>query len=94
MMGYWIPRSRKKLLPVMKLIILHSEAGRVIASAVGRSRKQPSALMRVRVRSVLRVLGFAHAKRPIFPGDFHEINDDILRADAGRLGEQFGDALE
>jgi hypothetical protein len=66
----------------------------IVSGAEQKASGCAHALMRVRVRSVLRVWGFAHAKRPIFPGDFHEINDDILRADAGRLGEQFGDALE
>ncbi len=50
--------------------------------------------MRAPLRSslVFGVLRFAESKRPVFPSDFEQINDDILGPDAWRLAEQFHDA--
>jgi hypothetical protein len=45
-------------------------------------------------RSVFGVLGFAQAKRPVFPRNFDEIDEDIFGSNPGRFGKQLRDALE
>jgi hypothetical protein len=38
-------------------------------------------------------VGVAVAEGPIFPGGFHQIDDDVLRADAWGSREEFDDAF-
>jgi hypothetical protein len=45
-------------------------------------------------RSGVHVLGFAVDEGPVLPGGFHQVDDQVLRLEAGRFGEELGHVLE